>query len=99
MPALAESEIDSDDDSQPDNYEDDAIFESGGGDAANKDLWIDHRSPEPVEPSGEAPEEDDDNVGRGPDGRIGQKGTFIIARRGVAQVYFLAWQSLQESGG
>ena len=30
MPALAEFDIDSDDDSQPDNYEDDAVFESRG---------------------------------------------------------------------
>ena len=29
----------------------------------------------------------------------GKKGTFLITRRGVARVYFLAWQSLQESGG
>ena len=44
VPAFCESDVDSDDDSQPDysRDRDGAFFESGGGDAANKDLWTDH---------------------------------------------------------
>ena len=64
VPLLAESDVDSDDDLQPDDPGDNAIFESGGGDdAADEDLWADHPvqqqnspSQDPVEPPEEAPE-------------------------------------------
>ena len=64
VPSLAESDVDSDDDLQPDDPGDNAIFESGGGDdAADEDLWVDHPvqqqnspSQDPVEPPEEAPE-------------------------------------------
>ena len=65
VPALVASDVDSDDDSRPDDSRDDTFFKSGGGNAADKDLWTDHpiqqlnhpTSPEPVEPTEEAPAE------------------------------------------
>ena len=39
LPALAESGVDSDDDSQPNDSGDDAFFESGGGDASDEQMW------------------------------------------------------------
>ena len=39
VPALAESDAGSDDDSQPDYSDNDASFKSGGGDAAEERMW------------------------------------------------------------
>ena len=66
VPQLAESDVESDDESQAEQAGDDADFNSGGGDAAEEQLWRDHpgqRSDDslrqPVQSPGppEAPEE------------------------------------------
>ena len=42
VPQLTESDVESDDESQAEQAGDDADFDSGGGDAAEEQLWRDH---------------------------------------------------------
>ena len=75
-PPLAESDVESDDDSQPDVFSPD--FKSGGEDVVDEDLWTDHPSVQGDEPAQVETEESsaseevkptEEALGRGPDGR------------------------------
>ena len=83
VPQLADSDVESDDESQADQYGDDADVDSGGGDEAEEQLWRDYpdqrsvdspkqpvHSPGPSEAPKEASEEyKDDGSGKGLDGK------------------------------